>query len=512
MPIRFLDDEAPEAGGSKVRFLDQEETPQAAQEAPEAPKNSPFVEGVGKTMRALITAGGTPVNWVADGVAGARNAATEAVENVYGAVKGKDVTGVGGRMPYMSQVQQEAFDANNVPKPDNVGYTVLEALASGNVLGKLAGAAPLVADSWQKALSTAGGVAASEPAQEAAKEFTGSDTLGMAAGLLASMAGGMAGGKVGAKLDPSKPAQPMTIADIETRAKAAYDVIDKSGVRLQPRSAQSIVSQAENVLKKNHNYDPTVSPRVATVITAMRKSIAESQEVPFNQMEQLRGLASNLRTDPDESIRRLGALLIKELDEGISNVKGTDLKQAPGSTPQEFKKVLDAVKDARESWRIRSKASLLQSVMDDVEIDGKRPTASQGELIRNKFIALEKNKSKMAMFSKEEQAAIKAIASDTKTEKVLAQAARFSPQRTILSGVGGMSAPAFLAGTGNYGAAAAAATTSAGALAADKGLGAIRKGKVDSVIQQVLTGQKVSKEDLDAVRGLFGGAVNLQDR
>jgi hypothetical protein len=75
-----------------------------------------------------------------------------------------------------------------------------------------------------------------------------------------------------------------------------------------------------------------------------------------------------------------------------------------------------------------------------------------------------------------------------------------------------MSAPAVLAGTGNYGAAAAAATTSAGALAADKGLGAIRKGKVDSVIQQVLTGQKVSKEDLDAVRGLFGGAVNLQDR
>jgi hypothetical protein len=471
-----------------------------AQAAEEAPEQDPTQRALRMVNRGVIKGLSYPVNAVADGLAGAFNVGANLV--------GSDV-----RAPYLSKMQDEALDKmaydgqQFYPKAETTGEKVVQGTAEA-----LSGAMTLPGmgpDTVAKAGAVAGGAAVSPVAYEATKEWTGSDLAATGASLLVSMAGGMAGGKLGAKFDPATGIKPTTIADVEARAKAAYDVIDNSGVRIKPRSAQSLVSRIEGELKANHNYDPAVTPRVATVLTAMRKSIG-TQKVAFNQLEQLRGLANNLKTDPDPGIRRLGTMMIKEFDEGVSNIQGSDLM--PGTNPKDFKTVLDAVQSARQDWRIRSKASLLQSVLDDVEITGNRPTASEGELIRNQFITIAKNKSKMAMFSKEEQAAIKDIIKDTKTEKVLAQAARFSPQRTILGGVGGVSAPTFLAGTGNYGAAAAAAATSAGALAADKSLGAIRKGKVDSVIQQVLTGQKVSKEDLDSIRGLFGGAVNLQDR
>lgn len=477
----------------------------AAKTAAEPKEDNPLLRGYGVGMRGVIRGLSAPVNIVADGAAGAFNVGANLV--------GSDV-----RAPYLSQLQADALDARQYegqqvyPKAATAGEKLTQSSTEA-VTGALAtGAfAPQLAPNTQgKLASTAAGAAVAEPAGDVVKEWTGSDVAATAASMLASMAAGSAAGRgVDVLTNPKAPR--VTMEQVESRARAAYQTVDNSGVALRPLSAQAMVNRIEGELRRN-NYRPTVFPRVETVLNQLREDIGQ-QRVSFRQLEQLRGLANALKTDNDPSVQRLGSILIREFDNQVANVTQRDLMPVPGSSVRDFNTALEAVQAARRDWRALSKATMLEDVINIAEIRKSMPSASESELIRQGFMRIATDKKKMANFSTDEQRAILEVTRGIPLDGPLGQIAKFSPTRNQLSGTaqGG----SLLAGamSGRPEVAATAAGVGALTYGADKLQSALRRQQAEGVINQILSGQRrVTPEDLHSIRGLFGGAVNLQDR
>lgn len=493
MGIKFLEDEG-STEPSKIRFLDE----QVAQVTPK--EDNPLLRGWGVGMRPVIQGLSAPVNAVADGAAGLVNL-------------GANLAGSDFRAPYLSKVQSEGlnnrtYEGQQVyPEGQTLGEQIVQG-ATGAVAGSIGmgGFAPkLIPGSPGAMASTTAGGGVAPAAYEGTKEWTGSDLAATGASLLASM---VAGGAAGKSVDAfaGRGAPKVTMAEVEKRAKDAYATLDASGVTLKPLSAQAMVNRIEGELRKN-NYRPAVNPRVETVLNQLREDIG-TQKVSFQQLEQLRGVANALKTDPDPNTQRLGSLLIREFDNQVSKVEQRDLMRT--SNVKDFKEVLKAVESARSDWRALSKAGMLEDVLDMAELRKAMPAASESELIRAGFMKIATNKTKMKQFSTDEQEAIKQVVKGIPFDRTLGQLARLNPARSqIMVGAQGSAAGAAL-GSGNPGYAATAAGLAGLGFGADKLGGALRKGQAEKAIQQILSGKKpVSEEDIHSLRGLFGGAINL---
>lgn len=474
--------------------------------AAEAPMN-PLVEGAGKTARTLVNGVAAVPGYAADFVSGGANLILEGIENLGNAAPGR-----AGRAPYFSQTKNNVLDAAGLPKPEGAfergAYGALEAVTGGGVLGAATKTPALMMDSVAKVGSTALGAAVAEPVAAGTKELTGSDVAATAASLLASFAAGSIGGAAGRKLDGklSGAPGPVTMADVERRAKAAYATVDASGVALKPAAVQGMITRIEGELLRN-NYRPAINPEVSAMLHQMRRDVG-SQRVSFAQLEQLRGLAGQLRGVNDPNIKRLGGILIREFDDAVANLNQQDLMRLQGSTAANLKDAVTAVQSARKDWATLAKATKLDDLLNIAEVRTAMPGASESELIRGAFINLAKDKKKMAQFSSDEKKAILEVTKGIPFDRTLGFLGRFSPARNQFSGgIQGAGVGAALA-TGNPVPAMLSAGSAALTMGADKAQSILRRKQAEDAIQQILSGRsKVSKDDLDGLRGLFGGAL-----
>lgn len=458
------------------------------------------------TLRAGITGLSAVPNAVADFASGATNLGLQAV-------------GSEKRVPYLSQLQQEALDKTlGRPNPglESVVQTGAEAVAGMMTPGvrlpmaqqaEGATARQIATRTGAEAVGAATGAMAGEAAAKQTMELTDSPWASLAAGLATGTIAGSAAGKGTFALAGPRQ-EPVTIQQIRTRASQGYQAMDEAGVTVKSDSIKNkLVPSIKDSLSKE-NFDPE--------IVAMHKPIADNlrlldkiladPNVDFKRLEKIRGSFSSMAQGSDDA-SRLARVVTSEIDSYVANLSNTDINAAKGKA----KDALVTLSKARNDWRNQSRAQVLQDILDSASavVEGKGGAIS--DVLRNKMVNLTSNVDKMKMFSTSEQNVIKAATKATDLEGFLNLLAKFNPQRGVtqssilttgLAGAAAGSGPTQLAGI------TATGLTGAGFLA-DKALAASRRREVSNLISQIASGNLEAPKAGFAVPGLFGATMGV---
>lgn len=254
----------------------------------------------------------------------------------------------------------------------------------------------------------------------------------LAGGLLAGIAGGKA---YRASTSPKIPLFTPEMARNE--ARAAYTKVKEAGIGIKPSFVEGMVSDIEASLAKSEGgYYPNAIKEHGQVKNLLDnfRVIAKSEDVSnisFETLDKLRSDALTFaRESSDKATKRLMGQVVEGIDAKIGTLQPANLVSG---TKEGLGKSLVDVRTAREAWRRNAKATILEDALEEAIRRGVTPTGKEGEIIRKKFENLYADKKKMKLFNKEEQEAIKRVASGGRGLEVLLNfTARFNPQRSML--------------------------------------------------------------------------------
>jgi hypothetical protein len=347
------------------------------------------------------------------------------------------------RIPSVAQAQSQLLTEAGLPTPE----TGVER-AAGAGMQALTGAAGMARTlpqtifgqdlARQLPAAAVTGVTA-EPIAEKTKELTGSDLAATAAGVgLGALLGSTAGRTVGGLLDRLETSkQPVaTLDSVRLAAQRAYNDVADKGIVLNNASGMNMVKGVRNALDENR-YLPENAPAVENVLKRF-DAVTTRGNVKFDEVDQLRQLANDLKSDKDRNIQRLAGVMVKEIDDFVARLSPKDVVAGEGGIDQAVK----TLSSARKDWRNLSRATTIDDILNTAEIRAMNPNASESELIRQGFIRLAANKQKMAVFSDDEQNAIKAVASGGSLDPLLSFVAKFDPTRRNVLGAGAVGAAA----------------------------------------------------------------------
>jgi len=473
----------------KASLNEAEPTAQSsAQPTAEAPKEQGLGDllrrQLGLATRAVVTGVSAPANIVTDFLSGAANVAA----NIVGSEK---------RVPYLSQEQSKGLTQIGVPQPETGIERVAQAGMQGLVsAGGMAATAPKTifgADLARQLPAATVAPMAAQPVAEITKEITGSDLAATIAALGVSGAVGKYTGDVAGRIAAGK--QPTTtMADVQQKASRAYTKVSDQGIEISGQNATSLVDKIKTRLDAV-DYIPENAAPVANILNKY-ESILQRGNITFDNIEQMRRLANNLKSNPDKNIRRLASEMVDSIDDHVASLSPKDVVSGAGGIDVAVKTIMEARKD----FRNLSRATTLQNVLDIAETKALNPTASESELIRQGFITLAANKSKMGLFSKDEQNAIKAVVKGSSLDPLLTLMAKFNPQRSQI-----MAGGAF---AGSIAKPEIAIPIAAAGFGADKLQALLRRQSAESAMSGLLTGTTPSPQPSYYTRGMLSTMMN----
>jgi hypothetical protein len=267
-----------------------------------------------------------------------------------------------------------------------------------------------------------------------------------------SLAGGGAGGYA-----TSPKIKVPTAAEIQVKAKKAYDAFDNAGIRV----AQPALSQTFNDLNANLrklSFIPGNHPEVRAKLGTMQKLFRGP--VSLKELDSLHSdIASAAQTITNPKTRMYMDELAHGIDDLISGVSPT---QTTGGNTANAQALLD---QARKMWRTKSDTkfiddafTLARNKADQAQEAGKPQTF--GTLLQKEFASIAngiaKNERKYARLTPELKTAIKEVANGTFSSRTLGILGGISPVniRSLMSdttlGLGtgaaiGFGAPSYLA-------------------------------------------------------------------
>jgi len=480
-----------EAALAKIKSSLGEAEPTAqpsAQPTAETPKEQGLGDllrrQLGLATRAVVTGVSAPANIVTDFLSGAVNV-------------GANLVGSEKRMPYLSQEQSKGMTQLGVPQPETTPEKMAQAGMQGLVsAGGMAATAPKTifgADLARQLPAATVAPMAAQPVGEITKEITGSDLAATIASLGVSGAVGKYTGDVAGRIAAGK--QPTTtMADVQQRASRAYTKVSDQGIEISGQNATSLVDKIKTRLDAV-DYIPENAAPVANILNKY-DSILQRGNVTFDNIEQMRRLANNLKSNPDKNIRRLASEMVDSIDDHVASLSPKDVVSGAGGIDVAVKTIMEARKD----FRNLSRATTLQNVLDIAETKALNPTASESELIRQGFITLAANKSKMSLFSKDEQNAIKAVVKGSSLDPLLTLMAKFNPQRSQI-----MAGGAF---AGSIAKPEIAIPIAAAGFGADKLQALLRRQSAESAMSGLLTGTTPGAQPSYYTRGLLSTIMN----
>ena len=377
---------------------------------------------VGLTGRALVQGISAPVNAALNFTSGAYNVGAKAL-------------GSESRLPYMSELQSQGLTQLGVPEPKNMLERAVQtgaqsmASAAGTAIPGTVLGANLV---QQIPAAGAAGVVA-EPTATVVKGFmgdmTGSDLAATIASLGVGAIVGATAGKTASALSEGKTPL-VTMQDIQQKASRAYTKVSNLGIDLTPQTATNIVDDVKTNLN-NARFLPENAPSIQTVLNKY-DSILSKGKVSFDELDQMRQLANDLKGDKDMNVRRLAGVIINSIDDQVAKLSPKDVSAGSGGIDEAVKTIMEARKD----WRNLSRASTIENIINTAEIRSANPNLSEGELIRQGFINLAANKNKMKLFTEDEQNAIKAVTKGGSLDSFLSIVSKFDPTRRNVLGAG----------------------------------------------------------------------------
>jgi hypothetical protein len=462
-----------------------------AQTTAEAPKEQGLGDllrrQLGLATRAVVTGVSSPANMVTDFLSGAVNV-------------GANLIGSEKRMPYLSKEQSKGMTQLGVPEPETgaerAAQVGMQALTSAGGMAAMAPKSVFGADLVRQLPAATAAPMVAQPVAEITKEITGSDLAATIAALGVSGAVGKYTGDVAGRIAAGK--QPTTtMADVQQRATRAYTKVSDQGIEISGQNATSLVDKIKTRLDAV-DYIPENAAPVANILNKY-ESILQRGNITFDNVEQMRRLANNLKGNPDKNIRRLASEMVDSIDDHVAALSPKDVVSGKGGIDVAVKTIMEARKDFRNA----SRASTLDNILDVAETKALNPSASESELIRQGFINLAANKNKMSLFSKDEQSAIKAVAKGSSLDPLLTLMAKFNPQRSQLitgGAVGfGVGSPETLKYT---------IPIAAAGYGADKLQALLRRQSAEKAMSGLLTGTTPAPAPEYYTRGLMSTLMN----
>jgi len=462
-----------------------------AQPVAEAPKEQGLSDMLkrqaGLATRAIVTGVSAPANIVTDFLSGAYNV-------------GANIVGSEKRAPYLSQEQSKGLTQLGVPQPETGIERAAQAGMQGLVsAGGMAATAPksiFGADLVRQLPAATAAPMVAQPVAEATKEITGSDMAATIAALGVSGAVGKTTGDISGRIATGK--QPTTtMADVQQRATRAYTKVSDQGIEISGQNATNLVDKVKARLDAV-DYIPENAAPVANILNKY-ESILQRGNITFDNIEQMRRLANNLKGNPDKNIRRLASEMVDSIDEHVAALSPKDVVSGAGGIDVAVKTIMEARKD----FRNLSRASTLDNILNVAETKALNPSASESELIRQGFIGLASNKNKMNLFSKDEQNAIKAVAKGSTLDPLLTLMAKFNPQRSQLITGGAVGFGVGSPETLKYSIPIAAA-----GYGADKLQAMMRRQSAENAMSGLLTGTTPGQQPSYFTRGLLSTMMN----
>lgn len=259
-------------------------------------------------------------------------------------------------------------------------------------------------------------LAAAAPSAAAAQfvgEETGNPLLGAGAGMVAGAPFG-----VGArtKFGP-------TSEQLAAKANAAYTKAGESGVQFDNRIFRTSMAGIVGDLRKE-GYTPTAYPK----IEAITKELTNGRPKDFVELQALRKIIQGAQGSADGTERMLATTLKDKFDDYVSN--------APAShfTGTNNKEGLDAWKAARTDYSRMKKGEIFEDMLFKAELDKSKFTQSGAEnSMAQQLRNLAGNKSKMRMFTEEEQKAIIAASKGGNAQNLFKFFGRFAPTGPVSS-------------------------------------------------------------------------------
>lgn len=463
-------------------------TPQPTAEAPKEQGLADLLKRqLGLATRAIVTGVSAPANIVTDFLSGAANV-------------GANIIGSEKRVPYLSKEQSKGLTQLGVPEPETgaerAAQVGMQALTSSGGMAAMAPKSIFGADLVRQLPAATVAPMVAQPVAEITKEVTGSDMAATIAALGVSGAVGKTTGDISGRIATGK--QPTTtMADVQQKATRAYTKVSDQGIEISGQNATSLVDKVKARLDAV-DYIPENAAPIANILNKY-ESILQRGNITFDNVEQMRRLANNLKGNPDKNIRRLASEMVDSIDDHVASLSPKDVVSGAGGIDVAVKTIMEARKD----FRNLSRASTLDNILNVAETKALNPSASESELIRQGFIGLAANKNKMNLFSKDEQNAIKAVAKGSTLDPLLTLMAKFNPQRSQLITGGAVGFGVGSPETLKYSIPIAAA-----GYGADKLQALLRKQSAEQAMSGLLTGTTPGPQPSYYTRGLLSTMMN----
>jgi hypothetical protein len=285
---------------------------------------------------------------------------------------------VGGLLPGLiaeggDAAGQAAADASGSPAAGaavNTGVQMLPALLLRGRAGKMAG------NVNSRVTNPPGAARSAAPAQEAAKAVERQP--------------GLAG----------VPKAAPSLEELSKAADEAYKRADEAGIVVKESSLKGLKTRIVSMTKKE-GIDSDLHPDATA---ALNKIIKSKGDLTLSELETLRKVASDAKGSIKPADRRIADKITEQLDDYIDDLADGDVVAGDAVKAK-------ALKEARGLYSRKKKAEEINKLVEDAKTSAANFSGSGLEnALRTEFRKLAKNEKRMRRFTKEEQAAIKKVA------------------------------------------------------------------------------------------------------
>lgn len=238
---------------------------------------------------------------------------------------------------------------------------------------------------------------------ELVTEKSGNPALGLATGAVTGVA---------ASTRPKLRQEVPSAEELGNRAKANYDVLDKSGFQLNNDNFKAHFDTLPGKLRADVGYVEEAYPKVKAVMN----ELTSDRPKDAAELQALRKIIGGLMTSSDAQERKIASRLKESFDDYVMNVPDSAI--ASGG-----KDAAKAWKAAREDYSKVMKGEIFTDIIEKAELS----QGDKGKAIASQLSALAKNDKKMRMFTPDEQEEIKRAAKGGSMQSLLNTAAKFTP-------------------------------------------------------------------------------------
>jgi hypothetical protein len=302
-------------------------------------------------------------------------------------------------------------------------------------------------------------------AGQTATELTDNPLTGLAVGVATGTAAGTR---------PVKRSVVPTSKELTDRAKANYDILDKSNFELDNNQFVASMSNMPAKLRASAGYDPRIMPNVEVALS----NLTAGNPKTVQELDTLRTIIGNAAKSGSAPERNAAKQLLDEFDTYVTTAQPSTIVSGNASA-------MKAWKDARADYAKMKKSELITDIIENAEMARGTKEGS----IASQLISLAKNERKMRFFTADEQAAIREAAKGGKMQTMLNVIGKFSPSTP---------AAAIFTAVNPFGVYSAAAGMSAKALADQRRVqqanalaNRMRLGEVPQILEGPLANQPV---------------------